>query len=101
MQVLNKKDGTFTQEDEQLLDALGSQTAIALENSRLFEEVRFMKNYNESILRTMASGVVTLDPEGGVVYSNGAGLRIFSGVEEVEPGQRFEIFFGRELNPEL
>ncbi len=101
MQVLNKKDGVFIEEDEKLLDALGSQTAIALENSRLFEEVRFMKNYNDSILRTMATGVVTLDPEGGIAYSNGAGLRIFSGREEYSPGERFEAFFNRELNPEL
>jgi adenylate cyclase len=101
MQVLNKNFGVFTEEDEQLLDALGSQTAIALENSRLFEEVRFMKNYNESILRTMATGVVTLDPGAKVAFSNGAGLKIFSGVDSYEPGQRFEEFFCRDLNPDL
>lgn len=101
MQVLNKKEGIFTEEDEQLLDALGSQTAISLENSRLFEEVRFMKNYNDNILRTMATGVVTLDPEGGVAYSNMAGLKIFSGREEYQVGQRSELFFNRDLNPEL
>jgi adenylate cyclase len=101
MQVLNKKDGIFTEEDEELLDALGSQTAIALENSRLFEEVRFMKNYNESILRTMATGVVTLDPEGGVAYSNGAGLKIFSGLDDYRVGERLEEFFNRDLNPAL
>ncbi len=101
MQVLNKREGIFTGEDEELLDALGSQTAIALENSRLFEEVRFMKNYNDSILRTMATGVITLDPDGSVVYSNGAGLKIFTGREEYGPGQRFEEFFGGPLNPEL
>jgi adenylate cyclase len=101
MQVLNKNRGVFTEEDEQLLDALGSQTAIALENSRLFEEVRFMKNYNESILRTMATGVVTLDPDGKVAFSNGAGLKIFSGVDSYEPGQRFEEFFHQPVNPDL
>jgi adenylate cyclase len=101
MQVLNKAGGIFTQEDEELLDALGSQTAIALENSRLFEEVRFMKNYNDSILRTMETGVVTLDPNGKLAYSNGAALKIFSGADSYEPGQLFSDFFGRELNPEL
>jgi adenylate cyclase len=101
MQVLNKNEGIFTEEDEQLLDALGSQTTIALENSRLFEEVRFMKNYNDSILRTMETGVVTLDPEGKVAYCNGAGLKIFSGAEAYLPGQRFQEFFPQELNPQL
>jgi len=101
MQVLNKNHGVFTEEDEHLLDALGSQTGIALENSRLFEEVRFMKNYNESILRTMATGVVTLDPDAKVAFSNGAGLRIFSGADSYEPGQSFEEFFHQEVNPDL
>ncbi len=101
MQVLNKKEGVFTEEDEQLLDALGSQTTIALENSRLFEEVRFMKNYNDSILRTMETGVVTLDPEGKVAYCNGAGLKIFVGGEAYQPGQRAEEFFHQDLNPQL
>jgi adenylate cyclase len=101
MQVLNKNHGVFTEEDEHLLDALGSQTAIALENSRLFEEVRFMKNYNESILRTMATGVVTLDPDAKVAFSNGAGLKIFTGAESYEPGQPFAEFFHQEVNSDL
>jgi adenylate cyclase len=101
MQVLNKKDGVFTAEDEQLLDALGSQAAIALENSRMFEEVRYMKNYNESMLRTMATGVVTLDPQGRLVYCNPPGLDIFWGEEEIEEGEPYGKFFASELNPDL
>jgi adenylate cyclase len=102
MQVLNKKEGVFTEEDEQFLDALGSQTAIALENSRLFEEVRFMKNYNESILRTMDTGVVTLDPDGHVAYFNEAAKKIFAGGESIpQPGMRYQKFFREDLNPAL
>lgn len=102
MQVLNKKHGVFTEEDEQLLDALGSQTAIALENSHLFEEIRFMKNYNESILRTMMTGVVTLDPDGKVAYCNSAAEKLFLGEEaKFQPGARYQSFFREELNPAL
>jgi len=60
-----------------------------------------MKNYNESILRTMATGVVTLDPDGGLAYMNGAGLKIFSGLDQFRVGERFEEFFNRGLNPEI
>ena len=35
-QVLNKKDGEFTQKDEDLLIAIGSSAGIALENANLF-----------------------------------------------------------------
>src|SRR5205085_1833365 len=72
MQVLNKLSGTFTEEDERLLNALGSQISISIENSRLFERVVFMQNYNSSILGSIATGVVTLGPDGRVIFINGA-----------------------------
>ncbi len=39
-QVLNKKEGDFTEDDEQLLKAFAAQAAIALETAQLFEELR-------------------------------------------------------------
>jgi GAF domain-containing protein len=36
LQILNKKDGVFTEEDEDLLTSLGSQIAISLVNARLY-----------------------------------------------------------------
>jgi len=39
LQVLNKSDGPFTQPDEELLVALASQAAIAIENARLYHSL--------------------------------------------------------------
>lgn len=39
-QVLNKRGGSFTPLDEQLLSSLSSQAAVAVENARLHEEVQ-------------------------------------------------------------
>jgi signal transduction histidine kinase len=39
VQVLNKKDGPFTAEDEALLAALASQAAVAIENSKLYHSL--------------------------------------------------------------
>jgi len=39
IQVLNKRDGYFTMEDESLLSALASQAAVCVENSKLFLSV--------------------------------------------------------------
>ena len=39
LQVLNKQDGPFTHGDEELLLALASQAAIAIENARLYHSV--------------------------------------------------------------
>jgi adenylate cyclase len=77
-QVLNKAIGVFTREDEELLTALSVQAFMALENARLFEAVLYMKNYNESILRSMATGVMTVDHEGTVNTVNPAFEKIFA-----------------------
>jgi adenylate cyclase len=82
-QVLNKAGGIFTDEDEQRLKAFTAQVAIALENSKLFDDVRRVKNYNESMLASMSNGVVTLDPAAKVVTCNGAAKRMWSGAEEI------------------
>ncbi len=39
LQVLNKQDGPFTTSDEELLNALSSQAAIAIENARLYHSL--------------------------------------------------------------
>src|SRR5206468_244709 len=69
-QVLNKRGGPFTAEDESRLKAFTAQVSIALENAKLFDEVQNMKNYAESILQSMSSGVITLDEELKVLTCN-------------------------------
>ncbi len=75
-QALNKRGGTFSEEDESRLRAFTAQVAIALENAKLFASVQNIKNYNESVLESMSSGVITLDETGKMVTCNQAGLRI-------------------------
>ena len=98
MQVLNKLNGVFSEEDERLLNALGSQISISLENSRLFERVRFMQNYNSSILGSIETGVVTLGPDGRVIFVNKAAQKIFC---TEETGKLYDEFFSAHQNPEL
>ncbi len=45
IQVLNKKDGAFTTEDEELLETLSAQVAISIANSRLYHQLE--KKYQE------------------------------------------------------
>ena len=86
-QVLNKHGGPFTEQDETRLRAFTAQIAIALENAQLFEDVQNMKNYNESILESMSSAVLTIDQEGEVVTCNGAGRRLLAGLAAEPVGQ--------------
>jgi adenylate cyclase len=82
-QVLNKRGGPFTTEDESRLRAFTAQISIALENAKLFADVQAMKNYNESMLESMSNGVITLDEAEKIVTCNAAGQRIL----RVQPAQ--------------
>ncbi|MCX5726266.1 MAG: ATP-binding protein, partial [Candidatus Saganbacteria bacterium] len=60
----------YSIEDLNLLTTLANQTALALDNVRLYEEVVNMKNYSEEILQSMMNGVLTTDMAGNIVTSN-------------------------------
>jgi adenylate cyclase len=81
-QVLNKFDGPFTDMDIARLKAFTAQAAVSLENAQLFEEVLNMKNYNESILKSLSNGVITLDAAGNIIKANNATLGILGVAEE-------------------
>src|SRR5262245_3578331 len=94
IQVLNKINGFFSEEDEKRLQTFSSQISIALENARLFNDVQAIKNYNESILERMASGVITVNDEGVIVTCNAAAHRILNVAPDYILRQRAEDFFG-------
>ncbi|MBU1867634.1 MAG: PAS domain-containing protein, partial [Candidatus Margulisbacteria bacterium] len=67
----NKLSGDImTAEDIGLLGTLASQTAVALDNARLYAQVVNMKDYNEEILQSMVSGVMTVDQKERIVTFN-------------------------------
>ena len=92
-QVLNKRGGPFTTEDESRLKAFTGQISIALENAALFADVQNMKNYNQSMLESMASGVVTLDEDGKIATCNDAGQQILAVTLEDIVGTAAAEFF--------
>ena len=81
-QVLNKKGGKFTEEDESRLKAFTQQVAIALENAKLFDDVSKSRQYNESMLSSMSNGVITIDGDGKIVTCNRSGLKILKTFEK-------------------
>ena len=92
-QVLNKRGGPFTTEDEQRLKAFTAQVSIGLENAKLFDDVQNMKNYNEGMLESMSNGVITLDEDGNIVTCNAAGIRIMGIEAESIVGQAAAEYF--------
>jgi adenylate cyclase len=94
-QVLNKRGGPFTREDESRLKAFTAQVSIALENAKLFDDVQNMKNYSEGILESMSNGVITLNEDGKIITCNSAGLRIMQvSLEDILERRSGEFFNG-------
>jgi len=92
-QALNKRGGPFTVEDESRLKAFTSQISISLENAKLFDDIQNMKNYNESILESMSSGVITLNEGGKIITCNASGLRILGVQSEDIHNRNSEDYF--------
>ena len=75
-QVLNKRGGSFNQEDEKRLAAFTSQISMGIENAKLFDDVQNQKNYSESFLSSMHDAVITIDENKMVRTCNPAGLKV-------------------------
>ena len=87
-QMLNKNggsfglnDGVFDVGDENLLRAFGSQAAVSLENSRLFEQAVNSRNFLQNVLRSVKNLVVAFDDKGFVTTCNHSLERYFGATE--------------------
>jgi adenylate cyclase len=98
VQVLNKRGGQFTQIDIRRLKAFCADIAIAIQNARLFSDVLALKNYNESILKSLSNGVITLDQQLVIGKVNEAAQRILGLSSELLVDRPAEQVFGN-LNP--
>lgn len=78
VQVLNHANGPFRQRDTRRLEMLASQSAIALDNARLFSEVLSERNYSNNVLRSLSNGVLTVDVHGNLVKINEAATKILA-----------------------
>ena len=63
-------------EDVELLSTLVNQAAIAVKNAQLYRQVVFVNDYIENILRTMDSGVITVDAHGKIALFNSTAERL-------------------------
>lgn len=93
----------FSHEDLALLALLASQSGVALENARLLadlrmqmSEVRSMRDYLDSTMASIATGVMTLNQDGVIVSYNRAAESIFRIPAMIAIGKRYD-----QVLPEL
>ncbi|KAJ3081280.1 hypothetical protein HK102_002460, partial [Quaeritorhiza haematococci] len=59
-QMINKREGVFSMEDEKILSSFGAQAAVAIEKSYLFKKNETIRSYLENVLSSITSCVLTL-----------------------------------------
>lgn len=75
--------GIFSDSDRDLLATFANQAAVAIENARLFQQIRQhlmeiteMKDLMDNVFESIASGVITIDDKDRVALYNRAAERI-------------------------
>jgi len=77
------QSGVFGDTDRDLLSSFGNQAAVAIENARLFQQIRNhlteiteMRDLMDNVFASITSGVITIDDEERIALYNRAAERI-------------------------
>ena len=87
---------TFTLEDINLSMALAKDIAEAFENTNLYEEVLYLKNYTQDILDAMPSGVLTANTSGQIITFNPMATKITGITAEKAINKHYKTIFPSE-----
>ncbi len=74
--VESKEVGAFEDEDANTLEAFAAQIAQTIENARLYEETRLLKEFNENIIANMPTALAVVDMDMRVQIVNDTFTRL-------------------------
>jgi len=100
--------GVFDDDDLELMAAFASQAAAAIENARLYQDLRLqiaevaaLRDYQENVLRSTANAIITLDPDGLITVFNGAAETIFGISSDDAIGRPYHEVLGLTVTTRL
>ena len=83
IKVCNKRGGAdFTEDDLRLVTTFATHAAMAIDNARLFLEMKTTKEYMENLIESSVDGIITLSPRGAVTFLSQGARRMFGYREE-------------------
>lgn len=71
------KEGVFHEDDLRLLTTIAANVSTAIQNARLFDEIRSQKTFYEALIQTSPAAIVILDNQNMVTSWNPAAERVF------------------------
>jgi len=75
--------------DVEVLAILADQAAVAIENARLYDDIRRMNEFNEDLVQRMAEGILVMDTEGYITFVNPAGTTLLGFTSDELIGQHW------------
>ena len=84
---VSRKIDFFSEEDLDLLGALASQAALAIQNARLHDEEKRSRRFFESVVADNADAITVTDPEWNLIHWNAGAERLFGYTEKEALGK--------------
>lgn len=81
IELLNKINGEFSEEDAQRLTRMAAFIGVAIENARLFKQVTDGRDRLQAILNSTADGIVLTDMHGAILSANPMAADLFEAAE--------------------
>jgi len=97
MVILGQEGRIFGPEEMNLLDTIGRQVAVAIENAKLYEETIKEKERTETILAEAFAGIMVVDPRMRIVSLNPGAEAITGYASQEVLDKRLPEVFGPEL----
>ena len=86
----------FENNDINILEALSSQAGIAMDNAQLFEDINAAKRFNESIMGSIATSVITMNLLGEIDSVNKAGVELLGKKPNEIIGEHYSYLFSKD-----
>lgn len=98
IEAINKKEKKpFLESDREVFEIFANQSAVAIENARLFSEVTHEKEKLDLVFSQMQEGVLLLDNQGDILLINQKGERLLGLAPNKVVGQQF----GKKIFPDF
>jgi len=89
LEVQSYRRDAYRREDVGLLNSVANHIGLAIQNARLFDETRRLKEFNESIVQNMAEGIFIEDADGVCTFANPAAAEMLGYAPEELVGQHW------------
>lgn len=89
VELVNRTDGVFREQDRLFLEHLSGQVGIAIENCSLYERMSDWTAYTDGVINSLTGGFLSVDPNGEIIQCNTTACRILDLQEENVLGKGF------------